>query len=80
METMFVKPKAGLVLRRPDSGAVLSAEGARVPKNSFWMRRLADGDVVESEVKEEKQMDVEAQAAPEAMQAEERSTKKGGKQ
>lgn len=44
---MNVKPaREGLVIRDPHTKRPLPAEGARVPDNSFWNRRLADGDVV----------------------------------
>lgn len=43
---MFVKPKDGLSVRCPVRGAPLPAEGAEVPENTFWHRRLKDGDVV----------------------------------
>lgn len=44
---MFVKPKDGMKVRRPEKPfAALPAEGAEVPDDSFWNRRLGDGDVV----------------------------------
>lgn len=47
MEKMFVKPAPGLKVRLPDNPrAFLPDEGAEVERNSFWMRRLFDGDVV----------------------------------
>ena len=39
-----MKPAPGLVNKKPD-GSKLSAEGERVPRTSFWLKRLADGDV-----------------------------------
>lgn len=45
---MFVKPKDGLVVRDPATKRALPAEGAEVPETGYWMRRLRDGDVVES--------------------------------
>lgn len=42
---MFVKPKDGLSVRDPVKGSPLPAEGAEVPDNTFWRRRLRDGDV-----------------------------------
>jgi hypothetical protein len=43
---MFVKPKPGVQVRRPDPPyAPLPAEGAEVGDDIFWHRRLADGDV-----------------------------------
>lgn len=41
---LYLKPKEGLTLRKPD-GSKLAAEGERVPRTSFWLKRLADGDV-----------------------------------
>lgn len=47
MEKMFVKPAPGLKVRLPDNPrAFLPDEGAEVERNSFWTRRLFDGDVV----------------------------------
>lgn len=42
---MFVKPKDGLSVRCPVRGEALPAEGAEVSDNTFWRRRLKDGDV-----------------------------------
>lgn len=42
---MFVKPKDGLSVRCPVRGEPLPVEGAVVPDNTFWRRRLKDGDV-----------------------------------
>lgn len=48
MKTMFVKPaKEGLKVRDPKGGH-LPAEGAEVPCNPYWNRRLRDGDVVKA--------------------------------
>jgi hypothetical protein len=41
---MFVKPKDGLSVRCP-RGEPLPKDGAEVPDNTFWRRRLKDGDV-----------------------------------
>lgn len=38
-------PAPGLVVRDPATGKALPPEGAMVPINSYWRRRLADGDV-----------------------------------
>ena len=43
---MFVKPKDGLSVRCPVKGIPLPKEGAEVPDNIFWRRRLSDGDVI----------------------------------
>ncbi|MND24074.1 hypothetical protein D3C80_144880 [compost metagenome] len=40
-----IKPAPGLIIRKPD-GNKLAVEGEVVPRNSFWLKRLADGDVV----------------------------------
>ena len=50
---MFVKPGTGrdglpLSVRVPHTRALLPETGAEVPANSFWIRRLRDGDVVEA--------------------------------
>jgi hypothetical protein len=47
---MFVKPKAGLVVRYPwpQHKRTLAAEGAEVPAEGYWLRRLRSGDVVEA--------------------------------
>lgn len=42
---MFVKPKDGLSVRCPVRGEALPKDGAEVPDNTFWRRRLKDGDV-----------------------------------
>lgn len=44
---IFVMPKEGLKIRRPDTKRFLSSDGENVPNNSFWKRRLSDGDVLE---------------------------------
>lgn len=48
---MFVKPKDGLSVRCPIRGEPLPKEGRVVPDNTFWRRRLRDGDVVLAEPK-----------------------------
>lgn len=50
--TIFVKPKNGILIKRPDNGRFLKPEGETVPKNSFWRRRLNDGDVLETRASE----------------------------
>ena len=53
---MYVKPAPDrerpgkqLVVRIPNSLALLANEGAEVPENRFWLRRLAQGDVVRAD-------------------------------
>lgn len=44
---MFVKPaNPNAVIRDPHTKRPLPADGGRVPDNSYWRRRLDDGDVV----------------------------------
>lgn len=47
MKTLFIKPAPGLKVRKPDGGE-LKPDGEQVEPSSYWLRRLADGDVVES--------------------------------
>ncbi|WP_303845274.1 DUF2635 domain-containing protein [Aeromonas sobria] len=42
---LYLKPAPGLVIKKPD-GSKLAADGEKVPRTSFWLKRLADGDVV----------------------------------
>lgn len=44
-ETLRLAPAPGLTVPKPD-GRPLAADGETVPRTSFWLRRLADGDVV----------------------------------
>ncbi|EPF2621966.1 DUF2635 domain-containing protein [Yersinia enterocolitica] len=60
---MHVKPVAGRTVRDPVKGTFLPESGAEVPDNSFWRRRLNDGDVAREQPKE-------AKPAPEATKAE----------
>lgn len=48
---MFVKPNKGLSVRDPVKGTPLPDGGAEVPDNTFWQRRLRDGDVVPAKPK-----------------------------
>lgn len=43
---MLVKPKSGLLVRDPHTKRPLPAEGAEVQPTTWWVRRLANGDVV----------------------------------
>jgi hypothetical protein len=43
---IFVKPATPATLVRKPVGGYLAAEGQEVNLDSFWMRRIADGDVV----------------------------------
>jgi hypothetical protein len=48
-ETMYVVPKKGLSVPYPQSREHLPAEGATVPRESYWLRRVTEGDVVEGQ-------------------------------
>lgn len=43
---MHIRPAPGLRVRDPISKRHLPEGGKDVPESSFWMRRLAEGDVV----------------------------------
>ncbi len=45
---MFLKPASGRQVPDPDRGGFLPPEGRNVVPHQYWLRRLADGDVVES--------------------------------
>jgi hypothetical protein len=47
--TMLVKPAPGLKVRYPESRLHLAEESAEVPESSYWLRRLACGDVVKAD-------------------------------
>lgn len=47
-DLMYVMPVDGLVVRFPETMAQLPLAGAWVPKDSYWLRRLADGSVREA--------------------------------
>ena len=43
-----ITPRAGLVVRRPDTGEILPPAGAVIPlgpHRAYWLRRRKDGDV-----------------------------------
>lgn len=52
--TFWVKPAHGLSVRDPMSLKTLPEEGAEVLNNSFWQRRIRDGDVTVVEGKTKK--------------------------
>lgn len=43
---MKVKPKTGLAVYDPETSQALPPEGATVPDNAFWRRKVRAGDVV----------------------------------
>ena len=47
-QSFFIKPaKEGLIVRDPVTRLPLAAAGEQKPRSAFWLRRKADGDVVE---------------------------------
>lgn len=65
MNSIFVKPKSGVKIRRPETKALLSPEGENVPNNTFWKRRIADGDVIVSQkIKKQKDGGMKAPVQP----------------
>lgn len=44
----FIKPKPGAKVRDPHTSIHLADEGELKPRTSFWVRRINDGDVVET--------------------------------
>jgi hypothetical protein len=46
---IFVRPKPGLIVRRPDTMEPLPEGGACVPRDRHWLRILRDGDITECE-------------------------------
>jgi hypothetical protein len=44
---MFVQPAPGRLVRDPVSKRELPKAGGEVPETSYWLRRLACGDVLE---------------------------------
>lgn len=62
MERIFVKPAPGLKIRDDVSKKLLPDEGKAVTQSSYWVRRLACGDVTLVEtVKKEKPSEPKAE-------------------
>jgi hypothetical protein len=49
----YIKPAPGLRIADPQSGEYLPDAGALMPRSGFWLRRLADGDVVDGSAPED---------------------------
>lgn len=45
---MYVIPAEGLKVPDPVLRDHLPAQGREVPRDAYWMRRLTDGDVIET--------------------------------
>ncbi|MDD9911655.1 MAG: DUF2635 domain-containing protein [Alphaproteobacteria bacterium] len=51
--TLFVRPaRKKLKVRNPETGQHLPAEGMHVTQSTYWLRRIKDGDVLTTQVKE----------------------------
>ncbi|CAG0966883.1 hypothetical protein MTYP_01042 [Methylophilaceae bacterium] len=48
---MRIKPASGRQVPDPDKGGYLPPEGRNVEPNLYWLRRIADGDVVKVSTK-----------------------------
>ena len=48
METRFLKPAHGLLVRLENATRHLVAEGEEVTMSAYWRRRIKDGDVTEA--------------------------------
>lgn len=46
MDKLYIKPAPGRAVRDPVTQQLLTADGEQKPRTPFWLRRLADGDVV----------------------------------
>lgn len=46
MKQIKIKPKAGVKVVKPDTKLALAEQGEIVIQDSYWLRRLADGDVL----------------------------------
>ncbi len=46
---IYVIPLVGLVVRVPKTKAKLPPQGAWVPAENYWLRRISDGSVREAE-------------------------------
>lgn len=44
-EKIFLVPRAGYIVRDPETKKPLPAEGMEVERSSYWVRRIQAGDV-----------------------------------
>lgn len=51
--SMFIRPKNGILIRDPKTNLYVLPEGKTVENNSFWRRRIKDGDVYVQDVEKE---------------------------
>ncbi|EMH4029451.1 DUF2635 domain-containing protein [Serratia marcescens] len=50
MKTKQIKPKSEAVQVRKPDGSLLAAAGEPLPMTAFWLRRIAEGDLVVSDI------------------------------
>lgn len=50
MSYIKVKPMVDKMIRNPVNQLPIKKEGERVHNNSFWRRRIADGDVTQMDI------------------------------
>ncbi len=48
MRKIYIKPANGIKVRDPQTGEHLPEAGAEKPRSHYWLRRLKDGDAVET--------------------------------
>lgn len=47
MNKLYIKPaRTGQIVRDPDTFRPLDEQGEMKPRNTYWLRRLKDGDAV----------------------------------
>lgn len=58
MQTLKIKPaNKDVMVRDPESMKPLKTEGETKPRTTYWLRRIADGDVIDIEVEEQQKAD-----------------------
>jgi hypothetical protein len=76
MTMIRIAPAQGRMLRNPDTGERIPAEGALVRRSPYWRRRLQDGDaVVLSDADAATSPEAVAPATPDAKPARARTAK-----
>jgi len=48
-EKLFIKPAPGRKVRDPITTHPLADKGEKKPRNTYWLRRIAEGDVIDLE-------------------------------
>lgn len=58
IDTIFIKPAGGFLVRDPATMQPLAAEGEHKPRTSYWLRRLAAGSAIEAKPPKEAKKEV----------------------